>query len=46
MFLKDIFSDASNKGYAVGVFNITSMTYVDSILDAAEKCKSPVILSI
>lgn len=44
--MKELLEDTQARDYALGSFNITSITYADAILDAAEQCKSPVILSI
>ena len=44
--LNDLFSDAMEKGYAIGSFNMVSFGFLNGILEAAEEEKSPVILSI
>lgn len=44
--MKELLCDAKERNYALGAFNITSITYADAILEAAGKCESPVILAI
>ncbi len=44
--MKELLEDAKRLSYAVGAFNMTSITFVDAIIDAAVEQKSPVILSI
>ena len=44
--LKQILTDASRRGYAVGSFNVVNMETLQAILQAAEETKSPVILSV
>lgn len=44
--LKYYLYDAIKKGYAVGAFNFTNMESLQGIASAAEKTRSPVILSV
>ena len=44
--LKDLLSHASKNKYAVGAFNVTSMTFIDPIIEAAIESNSPVILQL
>ncbi len=44
--MKELLQDAQQQGYGIGAFNITSTTYIDAILDAAQEKKSPVIIAI
>jgi fructose-bisphosphate aldolase, class II len=44
--MKDMLNKALNKGYAVGQFNINNLEWIQAILSAAEKEKSPVILGV
>lgn len=44
--MKEALSDAREKKYAVGAFNISSMTFLQAIIKAAEINKSPVIIQI
>ena len=43
--LKDLLNHASKKRYAVGAFNVTSMTFIDPIIEAAIESNSPVTVS-
>ena len=42
---KKMFEDAYKGGYAVGAFNVDVLGQCQAVLEAAEECKSPVILS-
>ena len=42
---KEMFQKAYEGGYAVGAFNVDILTQCQAVLEAAEECKSPVILS-
>ncbi|MGD8910957.1 MAG: class II fructose-bisphosphate aldolase, partial [Chromatiales bacterium] len=37
---------AHENSYAVGAFDLVSLDYLEGILDAAERCSAPVILSL
>ncbi len=43
---KKMFADAYKNHYAVGAFNVDSVAMIQSLLQAAEDAKSPVIISI
>ena len=43
---KQMFADAYNNHYAVGAFNVDSIAMIQAVLQAAENCKSPVIISL
>ena len=42
---KEMFQKAYEGKYAVGAFNVDILTQCQAVLEAAEECKSPVILS-
>ena len=42
---KEMFIDAYKNGYAVGAFNVDILTQCQAALEAAEECRSPIILS-
>ena len=42
---KEVLSDASAKGYAVGAFNINNMEILQAIVETANQEKSPVIIA-
>ena len=42
---KKMFEDAYKRHYAVGAFNVDILTQCQAVLEAAEECNSPVILS-
>ena len=42
---KKMFEDAYQNHYAVGAFNVDILTQCQAVLEAAEECNSPVILS-
>jgi fructose-bisphosphate aldolase class II len=44
--LKDLLNHASKNKYAVGAFNVTSMTFIDPIIEAAIESNSPVIMQL
>ncbi len=44
MNLKEILTDATQKGYAVPAFNFNNLETLQAIMEAAEQMKSPVIL--
>ena len=41
-----MFQDAYKGGYAVGAFNVNNMEMIQAIVEAANECKSPVILQV
>ncbi len=43
---KDVLNDAYRQKYAVGSFNVINMEFLEAIIEAAERKRSPVILSI
>ena len=43
---KEMFKKAYEGGYAIGAFNVNNMEMVQAIIEAAEECKSPVILQV
>ena len=44
--LIDLLNHASKNKYAVGAFNVTSMTFIDPIIEAAIESNSPVIIQL
>ena len=46
MKLKEYYSDAIKKGYAIGAFNFCNLESLKGILDAAEQNNSPVIVAV
>jgi fructose-bisphosphate aldolase class II len=44
--MRDMLNHAYRNGYAVGVFDLTSLDYLGPIIAAAECCRSPVILNL
>lgn len=44
--LRDLLNHASKKKYAVGAFNVTSINFIDPIIEAAIESDSPVILQL
>ncbi len=44
--MKDMLTHAYENGYAVGAFDLVSLDFLGGILDAAETCRAPVILSL
>lgn len=43
---KEMFERAYKEGYAVGAFNVNDMEMVQAIVEAANECRSPVILQV
>ena len=43
---KEMFEKAYKEGYAVGAFNVNNMEMVQAIVEAANECRSPVILQV
>ncbi len=44
--MKDMLEHAHANGYAVGAFDLVSLDFLQGIMDAAERCEAPVILSL
>ncbi len=44
--MSDMLRHAHRNGYAVGGFDMVSLPFLDAILAAGERCRSPVILSL
>lgn len=44
--MRDMLNHAYQNGYAIGSFDLVSLEFVEAIVDAAEQCRSPVILSL
>ena len=44
--MKDMLEHAHRNGYAVGAFDLVSLDFLQGIMDAAERCEAPVILSL
>jgi fructose-bisphosphate aldolase class II len=44
--MHDMLNHAYRNSYAVGGFDLVSLDFLEAILDAAENCRSPVILSL
>ncbi len=44
--MRDMLNHAYRNGYAVGGFDLVSLDFLEAILDAAESCRSPAILSL
>ena len=44
--MRDMLNHAYRNGYAVGGFDLVSLDFLEGILEAAENCRSPVILSL
>ncbi|MGM0595045.1 MAG: ketose-bisphosphate aldolase [Pseudomonadota bacterium] len=44
--MKDMLDHAYQHGYAVGAFDVVSLDFVTGIMEAAERSRSPVILSL
>jgi len=44
--MRDMLNHAYCNGYAVGAFDLVSLEFLDGIVAAAERCRSPVILSL
>ena len=43
---KEMFEKAYKGGYAIGAFNVNDMEMVQAIVEAANECRSPVILQV
>lgn len=43
---KEMFAKAYEGGYAVGAFNVNNMEMIQAIVEAANECRSPVILQV
>lgn len=43
---KEMFRKAYDGGYAVGAFNVNNMEMIQAIVEAANECRSPVILQV
>lgn len=43
---KEMFEKAYREGYAIGAFNVNNMEMIQAIVDAANECRSPVILQV
>jgi len=44
--MKEMLYHAYHNGYAVGAFDLVSLDFLEGIIDAAERCHAPVILSL
>ncbi|MDA3870077.1 MAG: class II fructose-bisphosphate aldolase [Gammaproteobacteria bacterium] len=44
--MRDMLYHAYQNNYAVGAFDLVSLDFLEAVMDAAEKCRAPVILSI
>ena len=44
--MRDLLFHAYNNHYAVGAFEIVSLDFLRAVIEAAEKCRSPVILNV
>lgn len=44
--LNDMLKHASNHRYAVGAFGVVSLDFLDGVMQAAEACRSPVVLNL
>ena len=44
--MRDMLNHAYRNGYAVGGFDLVSLDFLEAILQAAETCRSPVIVSL
>jgi fructose-bisphosphate aldolase class II len=44
--MRDMLQHAYRNSYAVGGFDLVSLDFLEAILEAAERCRSPVILSL
>ncbi len=43
---KEMFKKAYEGGYAIGAFNVNNMEMIQAIVEAANECRSPVILQV
>ncbi len=44
--MRDMLHHAYENSYAVGAFDLVSLDFLEAVIDAAERCRAPVILSI
>lgn len=44
--MRDMLYHAYHNDYAVGAFDLVSLEFLEGIMDAAERCRAPVILSL
>ena len=44
--MKDMLNHAYHNGYAVGAFDLVSLDFLEGIINAAERCDAPVVLSL
>lgn len=44
--MKDMLNHAYQNGYAVGAFDLVSLDFLEGIINAAEHCDAPVVLSL
>lgn len=44
--MRDMLYHAHENHYAVGAFDLVSLDFLEAVIDAAERCRAPVILSI
>lgn len=44
--MRDMLYHAYNNSYAVGAFDLVSLDFLEAVIEAAEACRAPVILSI
>ena len=44
--MRDMLGHAYRNGYAVGAFDLVSLDFLEAIIDAAERCHAPVVLSL
>ena len=44
--MRDLLHHAYQNSYAVGAFDLVSLDFLEAVIDAAERCRAPVILSI
>lgn len=44
--MRDMLIHAYDNSYAIGAFDLVSLEFLEGIMDAAERCRAPVILSL
>ncbi|HEB98853.1 MAG TPA: fructose-bisphosphate aldolase, partial [Thiotrichales bacterium] len=44
--MRDMLHHAYENSYAVGAFDLVSLDFLEAVIDAAERCRAPVILSV
>jgi len=44
--MRDMIHHAYENNYAVGAFDLVSLDFLEAVIDAAERCRAPVILSV